>query len=100
MAAALAAHRFGRVAFLFITSAVSGAVPEVAGTVSPLSVGLLVLSLAYPAVVLRGAAHLFKAKAREPKNLPYWFAAVFLVAHLVIAGYMTMYGAIGTPTWA
>ena len=49
------------------------------GTVTPLSVGLFVLSLVYPAVVL-------KTKAREPKNLPYWFTAVFVVVHLLIAG--------------
>ena len=83
-----------------IASAVGGAFLKALATVSPLSVGLLVLSLAYPAVVLLGAAHLLQAKAREPKNLPYWFAAVFVFAHVLIAGYLTMYGAIGTPTWA
>ena len=82
-----------------IASAVGGAFLKSLATVSPLSVGLLVLSLAYPAVILLGAVHLL-TKAREPKNLPYWFAAVFVVAHLLIAGYMTMHGAIGTPTWA
>jgi CubicO group peptidase (beta-lactamase class C family) len=85
-------------AFL-ITSAVSGLFLKALGTVSPLSVGLLVLSLTYPAVVLSGFAYLFKAKARERMNLPYWFAAVFVVVHLLIAGFMTMYGAIGIRTW-
>ena len=83
-----------------IVSAVSGMFLKSLGTVSPLSVGLFVLSLVYPAVVLSGAAYLFKAKAREPKNLPYWFAAAFVVVHLLIAGYMTMFGAIGIRTWA
>jgi hypothetical protein len=83
-----------------ITSAVSGLFLKALGTVSPLSVGLLVLSLVYPAVVLSGVAYLFKAKAREPMNLPYWFAALFVVVHLLIAGYMTMYGEIGVRTWA
>ncbi len=86
-------------AFL-IMSAVSGMFLKSLGTVTPLSVGLFVLSLVYPVVVLSGAAYLFKAKARAPKNLPYWFAAVFVVVHLLIAGYMTMYGAIGIRTWA
>ena len=83
-----------------IMSAVSGLFLKSLGTVSPLSVGLFVLSLVYPAVALLGVAYLFKAKAREPKNLPYWFAAVFVAVHLLIAGYMTMYGAIGVRTWA
>ena len=69
-----------------IASAVGGAFLKSLATVSPLSVGLLVLSLAYPAVILLGAAHLLKAKTREPKNLPYWFAAVFVVAHAAHRG--------------
>ena len=85
---------------LMITSAVGSAFLKSLGTVSPLSVGLFVLSLVHPVVVLSGAAYLLKAKAREPKNLPYWFAAVFVVVHLLIAGYMTMYGAVGVRTWA
>ena len=86
-------------AFL-ILSAVSGLFLKSLGTVTPLSVGLLVLSLVYPVVAVSGAAYLFKAKAREPKNLPYWFAAAFVVVHLLIAGYMTLYGAVGVRTWA
>ena len=86
-------------AFL-ILSAFSGLFLQSLGTVTPLSVGLFVLSLVYPAVVLLAVAYLFKAKAREPKNSPYWFAAVFVVVHLLIAGYMTMHGAIGVRTWA
>jgi hypothetical protein len=83
-----------------ITSAVSGLFLKSLATVSPLSVGLLVLSLVYPAMVLSGVAYLFKAESRQPMNLPYWFAAVFVVVHLLIAGYMTMYGEIGVRTWA
>jgi hypothetical protein len=63
-------------------------------------VALLVLSLAYPAVVLVGLAYLFRAKARQPMNLPYWFAAAFVVVHLLIAGYLATYGGIGVRTWA
>ena len=81
-------------------SAVGGMFLESLGTVSPISVGLFVLSLVYPVVVLSGAAYLFRAKAMEPKNLPYWFAAAFVVVHLLVAGYMTMFGAIGIRTWA
>ena len=85
-------------AFL-ILSAVSGMFLKSLGSVSPLSVGLFVLSLVYPVVVLSGAAYLFKVSTR-PKNLPYWFAATFVALHLLIAAYMTMYGAIGIRTWA
>jgi len=81
-------------------SAVGGMFLESLGSVSPISVGLFVLSIVYPLVVLSGAAYLFRTKAREPKNLPYWFAAAFVVVHLLVAGYMTMYGAIGIRTWA
>jgi CubicO group peptidase (beta-lactamase class C family) len=83
-----------------ITSAVGGVFLKALGTVSPLSVGILVLSLVYPAAVLSGAAYLFRAKARAPMNLPYWFAAAFVLVHLLIAGYMAIYGAIGVRTWA
>jgi hypothetical protein len=83
-----------------ITSAVSGLFLKSLGAVTPLSVGLFVLSLVYPAVVLLGVAYLFKAKARAPMNLPYWFAAVFVIVHVLVAGYMTTYGAIGIRTWA
>jgi CubicO group peptidase (beta-lactamase class C family) len=86
--------------FFLIMSALSGGSLKSLGTVSPLSVELFLLSLVYPAVVLSGAVHLLKAKAREQMNLPYWFAAVFVVVHLLVAGYMTMYGAIGVRTWA
>ena len=85
-------------AFL-ILSAVSGMFLKSLGSVSPLSVGLFVLSLVYPVVILSGAAYLFKVSTR-PKNLPYWFAATFVALHLLIAAYMTMYGAIGIRTWA
>jgi hypothetical protein len=83
-----------------IMSALSGLFLKSLGTVTPLSVGLLVLSLAYPAVVMLSAAYLLKGSARERMNLPYWFAAAFVLVHLLIAGFMTMYGAIGVRTWA
>ena len=85
---------------LLVMSVVSGMFLNALGRVSPLSVALLMLSLAYPVVVLIGATYLFKAKARERLNLPYWFAAAFVIVHLLIAGYMAMYGAIGVPSWA
>jgi hypothetical protein len=87
------------VAFL-ITSVLGGAFLKSLGTVSVLSVGLLVLSLVYPAAVLSGAVHLFSARVRAPMNLPYWFGVAFVLVHLLIAGYMATHGAIGVRTWA
>jgi CubicO group peptidase (beta-lactamase class C family) len=86
-------------ASFLIAFAVSGAFLNSLGTVSPLSVGLWVLSLVYPAVVLAGAVYLF-TKARSPMNLPWWFAAAFVTVHLLAASYMTMHGVIGIRTWA
>ena len=73
---------------------------ELLGKVSWLSVAILLLSLAYPAAALLGAGHLFSSKAREQMDRPYWFAAAFCVVHLLIAGYLAMFGAIATRTWA
>lgn len=83
-----------------IMSVVAGKFWKLLGAISVLSVGLFVLSLVYPAVVLLGVAYLFKTKAREPMNLPYWFAVLFVVVHLLTAGYLAMYGVIGGRTWA
>ena len=70
------------------------------GAVTALSVGLFVLSLAYPLVVLLGAAHLLTAKARARMNLPYWFAAAFVAVHVLVASYIAMYDGVGVRTWA
>jgi len=67
--------------------------------VSPASAGLFLLSLAYPVAVLSGAACLLGAKAREQRNLPFWFAAAFIAVHLLIAGYLAKFGTIGMRTW-
>jgi CubicO group peptidase (beta-lactamase class C family) len=87
------------VAFLIVT-AVGGLFLKSLGTVSPLSIGLFVMSFVYPAVVVIGAAHLFTAGTRERMNLPYWFAAAFLIVHLLTAGYLAIHGSIGVRTWA
>lgn len=71
-----------------------------AGTISALSIGILLLSLSYPAVVLLGAFHLLGQRTREHRNLPYWFAALFLLVHAVIASYLAAYDVIGIRTWA
>jgi hypothetical protein len=78
----------------------AGAFPKHVAVVSPWSIGLFVLSLVYPAAVLSGAANLFTAKARAPGNLPYWFAVVFAIVHLLVAGYMAAFGALGIRMWA
>jgi hypothetical protein len=69
------------------------------GVVSPISVGLLFLSLLYPAAVLAGTASLFTVKSRAPKNLPWWFAAAFAAVHLVIVWALAGYGLLGLRTW-
>jgi CubicO group peptidase (beta-lactamase class C family) len=69
------------------------------GVVSPISVGLLFLSLLYPAAVLAGAASLFTVTSRAPKNLPWWFAAAFAAVHLVIVWALAGYGLLGLRTW-
>ena len=73
---------------------------DLLGRVSWLSVGLFVLSCAYPLVVLAGVACLLTAKARGQRNWPYWFATAFVGVHLLIAAYMTEFGAIAIRTWA
>lgn len=89
--AALTAYLVGfGVASLFLASL---------GAVTPLSAALFVLSLVYPAIVLAGAAYLFTAKARQPLNLPYWFAAAFALVHVLAASYMAMYGGFAVRTW-
>jgi CubicO group peptidase (beta-lactamase class C family) len=87
------------VAFL-IAMALSGVFLKALGSVSPLSIGLFVMSFLYPVAVLIGTAQLFTARTRERKNLPYWFAAAFAVVHLLTAGYLAIHGSIGLRTWA
>ena len=78
----------------------SGAFLDQAGSVSPLSLFIFLLSVAYPIVALFGAVQLFVPNVRHHKNLPYWFAAVFTCVHLLIAGYLATYGVVGFRTWA
>ncbi|MBC8026609.1 MAG: beta-lactamase family protein [Steroidobacteraceae bacterium] len=87
------------ISYLF-ASAVSGSFLQWLGTISPMSVGLFLLSLVYPGVVLLGVAHLFTSKARERLNLPYWFAATFLLVHILVASYLARHGGLGMRTWA
>ncbi len=87
------------VVYLFVFSA-AGSFLEQLGTVTPVSVGLFVLSLMYPIVVLVGALHLLTAKARERMNLPYWFAAAFIFVHILVASYLATFGSFGARTWA
>jgi hypothetical protein len=70
------------------------------GTVTPVSVALFVMSLVYPAVVLAAAGYLVTPKARQQLNLPYWFATLFVLVHLLVAGYMAMYDSFAVRTWA
>jgi CubicO group peptidase (beta-lactamase class C family) len=81
-----------------ISIAAAGAFLMQASTISPFSIAVLVLSLGYPALVLLGAFQLLKS--REHRNLTWWFAASFVLVHLLIAGYLAAYGVIGVRTWA
>ena len=83
-----------------ISLVAAGAFLTQAGVISPFSIAVLVLSLGYPAIVLLAACQLFRPKNKERKNLTYWFAASFVLVHLLIAGYLAMYGVIGFRTWA
>jgi CubicO group peptidase (beta-lactamase class C family) len=85
--------------FLISFFALSGSF-ELAGTVSALSVAVLLLSLAYPALVLLGVVQLLKPATRANKNLPYWFAAAFVLVHVLIAGYLGAYGVLGIRSWS
>jgi hypothetical protein len=87
------------VAFL-ITLAMSGVFLEAVGSVSTISVTILVLSVAYPVAVLIAALQLFRPANTARLNLPYWFAAAFVIVHLLVAGYLARYGVIGVRTWA
>jgi hypothetical protein len=77
-----------------------GAFLRQAGTVSPYSVSIFVLSLAYPALALLGAVELLRPATRSHRNLPFGFAVAFVLAHLLIAGYLGWYGVIGFRTWS
>ena len=85
--------------FLMSMALAGGFLQEV-GSVSALSLLILVLSLIYPASVLLAAAQIFRPSNARRLNYPYWFAAVFVLAHLLIAGYFGAYGVIGVRTWA
>jgi CubicO group peptidase (beta-lactamase class C family) len=90
----------GTLLAFFILLSMSGAVIEAAGSVSMISVTILLLSLAYPVVVLLAALQLFRPVNTVRMNLPYWFAAAFVIVHLLVAGYLARYGVIGIRTWA
>ena len=75
------------VAFLIAFSSASVFLDQ-ASKVSPLSMAILLVSLSYPAAAIAGAAGLLGRANRERKNLPYWFAALFAIVHLLIAGYL------------
>jgi len=86
---------------VFLVTAMSaGAFLKLAGTVSTLSVAIFVLSLLYPALVLLAVLQLLTVRTRARKNLPYWFAALFVLSHVLIAGYLGMFGVLGLRTWS
>ena len=80
--------------------ALTGVFLSQAGAISFLSLAILLLSVTYPAMAIFGAFQLFTPKAREHKNLPYWFAAGLVLIHLLIAGHLAAHGVIGLRTWA
>lgn len=87
------------VAFLLMLAS-AGALLKYVGTVSPVSIAILLLSLSYPIAVLLGTFELVRKKNRSPKNLPYWYASAFALVHLLIVGYLVSYGVVGIRTWA
>jgi len=87
------------IAFLFSLMSV-GRFLNQAGTISPLSIAIFVLSLAYPLLVLLGTFELFRPAIRASRNLPYWFATAFVLCHLLVAGYLGWFGAFGIRTWS
>jgi len=87
------------VIFLVALMSVGGFLTQ-AGKVSPLSVTIFVLSLAYPLLVLLGAYQLLTPQTRAARNLPFWFATAFVLVHLMIAGYLGWFGVLGLRTWS
>lgn len=85
---------------MLLVLASAGGLLEHFGTISPLSIGVLLLSLSYPVAVLLGIFELVRKRNRTSKNLPYWYAALFAIVHLSIVGYLASYGMIGVRTWA
>lgn len=84
-------------AFLILI-ALSGAFLDQLGSISPLSIAMFVLSLAYPVVAVWSAILLFTARDRG--NFSYWYAVAFAVVHLLVAGYLVTNDAIGFRSWA
>lgn len=73
---------------------------ESLGTVTPVSVALFVLSILYPAVTLLAAAGLLTRKAREKLDLPYWFAAAFVLVHVCAVAYLAEFDGIAIRSWS
>jgi CubicO group peptidase (beta-lactamase class C family) len=84
-------------AFLILLAA-SGAFINQLGAITPLSVAIFLLSLAYPILAFSTVIQLYAS--RERGNFPYWFAVAFAVVHQLVAGYLVTNGAFGFRTWA
>ena len=84
----------------FVGSGASRFFLESLGTISVASLLLFFLSLLYPAVTLLAAACLFTRQAREKLNLPYWFAAAFVLVHLFAVAYLAKFDGIAIRTWS
>ncbi len=81
-----------------ILLALSGAFLDQLGSISPLSVALFLLSLAYPFAAFWTVIQLYVS--RERRNFPYWYALAFAVVHQLVAGYLLTNGAFAFKSWA
>jgi CubicO group peptidase (beta-lactamase class C family) len=85
------------VAFLILL-ALSGAFINQLGAITPLSVAIYLLSLAYPILAFWAVIQIYVSGDR--RNFPYWYAVAFAIVHQLVAGYLVTNGAFAFRTWA
>jgi hypothetical protein len=78
----------------------SGAFLTQAGAITPLSVTIFLLNIAYPVIVGLSAFSLYRHKAITGHRWLYIYACAYTTLHILAVGYFFYFDLIGIRTWA
>jgi CubicO group peptidase (beta-lactamase class C family) len=78
----------------------AGAFMQAAASVSPLSITVYLLSIAYPLFALASAIVLIKYKNQAISKWIYGYAIIYTGLHLLMAAHLTYYGIFALKLWA
>ncbi len=88
------------VAFVVLFTVGMGDVFETLGKPTPISIAIMLASLAFAIFAVLGAWTAFRERSTEMNRVNYWYSAISSSLHLLMAIYFGWFGIIGIQTWA